>query len=85
MTSFGRGRGWVLNQDQVLRRPGSANNVVRDIIDKMSNYDICEHISPQLIQEIADLLTSTFDKSNLKYYKFFLKDLIYFALFHFLM
>ncbi|XP_050444852.1 uncharacterized protein LOC126848209 [Cataglyphis hispanica] len=72
MTSFGRGRGWSIqnpNKEQVLRRPGSAtcgNNFVKDIIDKIVTYDIHEHISPQLIQEITDLLTSAVNKDSLK-------------------
>lgn len=76
MTSFGRGRGWSSqnhNKEQSLRRPGIAtfgNNVVKDIIDKITTYDIYEYatISPQLIQEITDLLTSAVNKDNLKYY-----------------
>lgn len=74
MTSFGRGRGWSIqnpNKEQVLRRPGNAtygNNFVKDIIDKIVTYDIHEHISPQLIQEITDLLTSAVNKDSLKYY-----------------
>lgn len=76
MTSFGRGRGWSsqnYNKEQSLRRPGIAtfgNNAVKDIIDKITTYDIYEYatISPQLIQEITDLLTSAVNKDNLKYY-----------------
>lgn len=77
MTSFGRGRGWSMqnpNKEQGLRRPGDAtygNNIVKDIIDKVATYDIREYISPQLMQEITDLLISTVNKDNLKYYKFF--------------
>lgn len=74
MTSFGRGRGWSsqnYNKEQSLRRPGIAtfgNNAVKDIIDKITTYDIYEYatISPQLIQEITDLLTSAVNKDNLK-------------------
>lgn len=76
MTSFGRGRGWSIqsqnpNKEQGLRRPGNAtcgNNFVKDIIDKIVTYDVHEHISPQLIQEITDLLTSAVNKDSLKYY-----------------
>lgn len=89
MTSFGRGRGWVIQtqtKDQILRRPGgTANNIVRDITDKIINYDVRQHISPQLIQEITDLMTSTFDKNNIKYYTFFLRDLLCLLYFIFLM
>ncbi|CAL1686867.1 unnamed protein product [Lasius platythorax] len=72
MTSFGRGRGWSMqnpNKEQGLRRPGDAtygNNIVKDIIDKVATYDIREYISPQLMQEITDLLISTVNKDNLK-------------------
>ncbi|XP_029670515.1 uncharacterized protein LOC115239867 [Formica exsecta] len=74
MTSFGRGRGWSIqsqnpNKEQGLRRPGNAtcgNNFVKDIIDKIVTYDVHEHISPQLIQEITDLLTSAVNKDSLK-------------------
>lgn len=70
MTSFGRGRGWSFrNEEQCLRRPGNSiygKNVVKDIIDKIDTYDIHEYISPQLIQEITDLLTSAINKDSLK-------------------
>lgn len=73
MTSFGRGRGWSMrnpNEEQGLRRPGNpncGNSIVKDIIDKVSTYDIHEYISPSLIQEITDLLTSAVNKGSLKY------------------
>ncbi|XP_029176242.1 uncharacterized protein LOC114944491 [Nylanderia fulva] len=69
MTSFGRGRGWSsLNKEQTLRRPGDTayTNTVKDIIDKVATYDTRECISPQLIQEIIDLLIGTINKDNLK-------------------
>lgn len=69
MTSFGRGRGWsMLNKDQPLRRPGDSaySNTVKNIIDKVATYDTREYISPQLIQEIIDLLIGTINKDNLK-------------------
>lgn len=77
MTSFGRGRGWSSqnqnpSKEQSLRRPGIAtygNNIVKDIIDKITTYDMYEYatISPQLIQEITDLLISGVNKDGLKY------------------
>lgn len=75
MTSFGRGRGWRQNcnqNEQSLRRPGdtivNSDDIVRDIIDKMQvACDTHEHISLQLIQEIADLMSRTIYKGNLKY------------------
>ncbi|XP_032684414.1 uncharacterized protein LOC116850338 isoform X2 [Odontomachus brunneus] len=67
MTSFGRGRGWYLqNREQDLRRPGSiscTNDVVKDILEKLSSY---EQVTPQLIQEITDLITSPTNKESLR-------------------
>lgn len=73
MTSFGRGRGWsMLKKEQPLRRPGDTtySNTVKDVIDKVVTYDTREYISPQLIQEIIDLLIDAVNKDNLKYYRF---------------
>ncbi|EZA59946.1 hypothetical protein DMN91_000381 [Ooceraea biroi] len=74
MTSFGRGRGWLIeknpSKEQILRRPGDAsnrgNNIVQDITNKIAGYDIREPVSPQLIQEVADLMTSAFNRGALK-------------------
>lgn len=79
MTSFGRGRGWSnLNQgdrDQGLRRPGGgtfgSNKIVKDIMDKLVPYNPRwfpeqESISPQLIQEIIDLLTIAVNEDSLR-------------------
>lgn len=69
MTSFGRGRGWsMLKKEQPLRRPGDTtySNTVKDVIDKVVTYDTREYISPQLIQEIIDLLIDAVNKDNLK-------------------
>lgn len=69
MTSFGRGRGWYLqNREQGLRRPGGtfcSNDVVKDILNKLSS---CDQVTPQLIQEIIDLLTNPTNKESLRYY-----------------
>lgn len=76
MTSFGRGRGWSTHnqdRDQGLRRPGGGafgNKVVKDIVDKMISYDERKDVSPQLIQEIVDLLTVAVNEDNLRYYEF---------------
>lgn len=78
MTSFGRGRGWssLQDKDQVLRRPGelasrfTVYGVAKDIIDKIDACDVPrEDMSPQLIQEITDLLAiaANKDKDCLKY------------------
>lgn len=79
MSSFGRGRAWSSqnqnpHKEQSLRRPGITtydNDIVKDIIDRITFYDIYdEHaiILPRIIQEIADKLTSTVNKDSLKYY-----------------
>ncbi|XP_011150064.1 uncharacterized protein LOC105189564 [Harpegnathos saltator] len=69
MTSFGRGRGWFLQKrEQDLRRPGGActNDVVKDILNKLSTYGVCEQLSPHMVQEIIDLLTNSNNKNSLR-------------------
>lgn len=74
MTSFGRGRGWATqsqDRDQSLRRPGGnsfgTNKVLKEIVDKLVSYDERESMSPQLIQEIVDLLTVAINEDSLRY------------------
>ncbi|XP_014481312.1 PREDICTED: uncharacterized protein LOC106747862 [Dinoponera quadriceps] len=70
MTSFGRGRGWFLQKkEQGLRRPGGVfctNDAVKDILNKLSTNGTCEQISPQLVQEIIDVMTNASSKENLR-------------------
>lgn len=71
MTSFGRGRGWLLQKrEQDLRRPGTilyTNDVVTDILNKLSTHGISELVPPKLIQEIVDLISKLTKKDSLRY------------------
>lgn len=72
MTSFGRGRGWSLQKrEQELRRPGGllcTSDVVNDILNRLSSHGVCEMVSPQLVQEIIDLMTNPSNKDSLRYF-----------------